>query len=95
MKAVLLFAMLFILAGCKKDEFNTSDKTVYRWQRDLYRQRIPNPITGETPYQSGVFEDIFIKRDYVFLTGGQVKNQRDSIKKASGRLFWYSYQKMK
>lgn len=91
---LLVLLMIFALA-CKKE--NGDDNTVYNWKRDLYR----GAITKEGPALVGSTDlvispnSIYVSSDYVSLTERQKNLQKDSIYRASGRMFAFKYEKVK
>lgn len=96
MKWTFLMVALVVFAwGCKKD--NADDTTIYNWKRDLYR----GAITKEGPALVGSSEitistdAVYVSSDYVFLTERQKNKQKDSIYRASGRMFAFKYEKIK
>ncbi|MBB6498779.1 hypothetical protein [Pedobacter cryoconitis] len=93
MKIFALFAGLVLLYSCSKDPLDVNDKTVYKWQRSMYRQALPAPTSSNFSSTQLNNYTILLKTDYVFLTSLQAKAQKDSIKNASGSLFTYTYQK--
>lgn len=84
---IFVLSILVLCSACKKESFDTEDETVYKWERDLYRRALP-------PDPSNFQDDIWCATDYVYMTGSQAKLQSDSIKRASGRFFWYEYKKI-
>lgn len=98
---VLLILLVVFMLGCEKETPN--DDAVYRWKRELYRGLVNN----EGPAFVGVVnannsngrlytqQGILVRTDYVFLTEAQVNSQKDSIYKASGRMFAFKYVKVK
>jgi hypothetical protein len=96
MKWTFLMIGLVVFAwGCKKD--SSDDNTVYNWKRDLYR----GAITKEGPALVGSTDmviapnSVYVSTDFVALTEHQKNKQKDSIYRASGRMFAFKYEKVK